>query len=382
VKPRVLHVVSAGEIGGAERVVADLAAPRADGAAEHAVALWAPSAALSRFLRAHDVVVHDGGPAPEHAAAYLGRALGSRAVRWLEEVIRRELITTVHLHTFASQVPGTRAAVRTGVALVRTEHSTRVFKNALCWPFSRWSLRRCDAAVAVSDYVLRVALARAPWAAPRLRVIRNGVAPRPARAPRPAGPFRFIAVGRLDPRKGLDLALGALALLPDAHLDVVGDGTERAALEDQVARAGLGGRVTFHGYVADPGPLVARADAALSGAADEGLGLALLEAMSAGLPVVAVPVGGILEVVRDGETGWLARARTPAALAEAMRAAAGDAVRARALGDAARRQVAARFSLDAMRLAYDDLYRTVAARCYEGAQTLRWRESTRATPGA
>ena len=355
-RPRVLHVVAAGELGGAERVVADLAAPRPGAAAEHAVALFAPSPALGRFLRAQGVAVHDAGPAPEHAAAYLGRALGGQAVAWLEALVRRERVTVVHLHTFASQVLGTRAAARTGAALIRTEHSTRVYRNAMCWPFSRWSLRRCDAAVAVSDYVCGVAVARAPWAARKLRVIRNGVAPRPARPARAPGPFRFVAVGRLDPRKGLDLALDALARVPGAHLDVVGDGAQRAALVAQAARAGLAGRVTFHGHVADPTPLVAGADAALSAAADEGLGLALLEAMASGVPVVAVPVGGLLEVVQDGETGWLAGARSAEALAAAMRAAAADWRAARRLGDAARHRAESCFSLNAMRTAYDQLY--------------------------
>jgi glycosyltransferase involved in cell wall biosynthesis len=364
--PRVLHVVSAGEIGGAERVVADLAAPGPGRPGTHAVALWAPTPALGSFLRARGVAVHDAGAAPEHAAAFLGRALGGRAVAWLEGLIRRERFAVVHVHTFASQVLGTRAARRAGVPLVRTEHSTRVFLHPACWPFARWSLRRAGAAVAVSHYVRRVALARAPWAASRMRVIANGVpaaragaAPPEETAARP-GPFRFVALGRLEPRKGLDLALDALGDTPGATLDIVGDGGLRAALEARAARAGLDARVTFHGHVADPAPLLARADAALSSAVDEGLGLALLEAMAAGRPVVAVPVGGIVEVVRHGETGWLARERSRAALAGVMREAASDRPRARRLGRAARADVEARYSLTGMLTAYDELYESLA----------------------
>jgi glycosyltransferase involved in cell wall biosynthesis len=357
--------MAAGEIGGAERLVADLAAappPRSPGV-DHAVAVFSPTAALGRWLRARGVLVHDFGPAPEHALGLLGRTFGPFAVRRLAALVRRERFGVVHVHTFASQVLGTRAARLARVPVVRTEHSTRVFHHRLCWPLARWSLRRAHRSVAVSNHVARTALAAAPWAAPRMRVIANGVAiPDGAAGPEPGpaggGPFRFVAVGRLEPRKGLDLALDALRDVPGAVLDVVGDGQLRAALEARAAAdPELRARVTFHGFRDDPAPLVAGAHAALSSSVDEGLPLGLLEAMAAARPVVAVPVGGIPEIVRHGETGWLARERSRRALAEVMRDAASDPERARRRGEAARADVRTRFSLAAMAAAYDEIYR-------------------------
>jgi glycosyltransferase involved in cell wall biosynthesis len=362
-------VVAAGEIGGAERVVADLAGRRARGASpsRHLVALFSPSEALVRFLRESGADVRDYGRVHEHPGGYLRRALGGGAVEWLAALIRRERADIVHLHTFASQVLGTRAARRAAVPVLRTEHSTRVYRNLACWPFSRWSLRRADAVVAVSDHVARAALARAPWAAPRLQVITNGVAPArvgrgAAACPPPAGgPFRFVVVGRLEPRKGLDLAFAALARVPGAYLDVVGDGELRASLERAAGRAGVTGRVRFHGFLADPTPVVARAHAALSSARDEGLPMALLEAMAVGRPVVAVPVGGIPEIVRPGHNGWLARERSVDALAAVMAEAAADRGRAAALGVAARAFVVHHHALQVMVARYERLYRRLAA---------------------
>jgi glycosyltransferase involved in cell wall biosynthesis len=157
----------------------------------------------------------------------------------------------------------------------------------------------------------------------------------------------------------VDLALRALALVPEAVLDVVGDGPDRADLEFLAATLGLGRRVRFHGYVADPRALLSAAHAALATSRKEGLGIALLEAMAMERAVVATPVGGIPEIVRDAATGLLARSPSPDAIAASMRELAHDPARAVALGTAARSEVVARFGLAQMTRAYGDLYRTL-----------------------
>jgi glycosyltransferase involved in cell wall biosynthesis len=268
----------------------------------------------------------------------------------------------VHLHTFGSQVVGTRAARRVGAGVVRTEHSTRVYDDPSCWPFSRWSLARADVAVCISEHVREVALAKAPWARAKLRVVPNGVdLARFTRAPSPelAGGerVRFVAVGRLEPRKGLDLALEALADVPRAELVVVGEGEERGRLEALAARLGLGGRVRFAGFSRDVREHIAGAHLALSSARAEGLGIALIEAMAMGRAIVALPTGGVPELVRDGDTGWLAHGGGSAALARAMRDAveAGPAEIGRR-GARALELARARYSVGAMRTAYERIY--------------------------
>lgn len=359
-RARVVHVVVAGEIGGAERMLVDLAGrPDASGA-DHVIALMTPEPALARLFADAGLAVRDRGRVRENAAAYLWRSLGPLDAGWLARVLRDERATAAHLHTFASHVVGTRAARSAGVPVVRTEHSIRVYTDPSCWPFSRWSLRRTDQTVAISRHVRDVARARAPWLE-RLRVIHNGVdtarfAPDKAgaRARAPGEPLRFSLVARLEPRKGVDVALNALGRVPGATLDIVGDGELRSALEAQAAA--LGARVKFHGHLDDVRPVHAACDVVLCSSRQEGLGIALLEGMAMGKPVVSVPVGGVPEIVDQGVTGWLASAPTAEALADAMLSAAAQSGRLAQMGDAARARAVGSFSIESMCRAYGEVY--------------------------
>lgn len=362
---RIVHVVVAGEVGGAERMLVDLAGRGARD--RHSVALVTPSDRLRQLFREAGLDVDDRGPAKEGPLTYLSRSLGPRDTAWVTEILGKRNADLVHLHTFASQVVGTRAARKIGARVVRTEHSTRVYDDPTCWPFSRWSLKRVDAVVSISEHVARVARAKAPWVAAKLRVVANGVdtghfAPVPAAEGATSNaPLRFVALGRLDPRKGLDTALDALAQVPNAVLDIVGDGDVRGALEAQTARLGLGERVRFVGFVDDVRASIARADVALSSARAEGLGIALLEAMAMERAVVALPTGGIPEIVADGSTGWLAHGSDAVALARVMRDAVERRDEVKRRGLQARKSVEAGFSIEAMRRGYDAVYDEVRA---------------------
>jgi glycosyltransferase involved in cell wall biosynthesis len=369
----VVHVVVAGEVGGAERMLVDLARTAGTGAPrrKHSIALLTPSDRLRALFRDAGLELDDRGPVRESPLSYLARSFGARDAEWIAGVVRKRGAKIVHLHTFGSQVVGTRGARRAGARVVRTEHSTRVYDDPSCWPFSRWSLARVDAVVAISEHVASVARAKAPWAEGKLRVVPNGVdaeyfAPRAGAGARTrtsastgAEALRFVALGRLDRRKGLDVAFAALARVPGAVLDVVGDGDERAALVAEAARLGVSDRVRFLGWVDDVRSAIAEADVALSSARAEGLGIALLEAMAMERTVVALPTGGVPEIVADGATGWLAHGHGAEALARVMQDAVErrDEVRARSVR--ARASVVARFSIEAMRRGYDAVYDTL-----------------------
>ncbi|HEY8080027.1 MAG TPA: glycosyltransferase family 4 protein [Labilithrix sp.] len=355
----VLHVVVAGEIGGAERMLVDLV--RAS-SSTHAIALMTPSDRLRALFRDSGLDVVDRGPVREDPVSFLARSLGRRDVRWLADLARERGARVVHTHTFASQVVGTRAAIAAGARVVRTEHSTRVFDDPSCWPFSRWSLRRADASVCISEHVRRVALAKAPWAEAKMRVVPNGVDVArfgSVALPSPSERVRFLISGRLEPRKGVDVALHALALVPGAELEIAGDGDDRDALQRLAAKLGVGARARFTGFFTDVRDAIARADVALSSARAEGLGIALLEAMAARRPVVALPTGGVPELVRDGETGWLARGATAEALARAMKDAMTSAEERARRGERARELAAERFSIDAMARGYEAVYASI-----------------------
>jgi glycosyltransferase involved in cell wall biosynthesis len=356
-------VVVAGETGGAERMLVDLASNPAATEAVHAVALLTPSDALRRMLASAGLRVHDRGAVVEGPLAFAWRSLGPSDVAWIAAVLRDERADIAHLHTFSSQVVGTRAAARARARIVRTEHSTRAYDDPTCWPFSRWSLERADTSVAVSEHVRRVAAARAPWAAAKMRVVHNGVdlARFAPRRERKSEAFTFVFVGRLDRRKGVDIAIDALARVPAARLEVVGDGAERAALEARARARGLADRVRFHGWLADARPLLARAHAALCASRSEGLGIALLEAMAMGLPVVGFAVGGVPEIVEQGVAGVLCAGGDAGALAAVMREAARSPGALEAMGAAAQQRVRARFSVEAMCAGYAAAYRALGA---------------------
>lgn len=235
--------------------------------------------------------------------------------------------------------------------------------------WERLNVRRADVVIAPSRYSADVARREYGLAAEKIAVV-----PEPielerwtslfaAAAPRPRGGPTILCVARMYPRKRVGDLLEAAALLrpriPRARVRIVGKGPE---WEDAVrlhAKLGLGESVTLLGDVSRDrlAEEYVSADIFCLPSVQEGFGIVFLEAMAAGLPVVACRAAAIPEVVEDGVTGLLASPRDPAGLARALEALAVDPERARAMGEAGRRvvpayvpeRVAARF-LEAVRL--------------------------------
>ncbi|MDH3628766.1 MAG: glycosyltransferase family 4 protein [Acidobacteriota bacterium] len=163
----------------------------------------------------------------------------------------------------------------------------------------------------------------------RRTVIHNPHVPRPAvdaSAPLPEGltPGRFaVGIGRLTRQKGFDLLLqsfGRVAEQTDWSLAIVGEGEDRAALERQRDQLGLRDRVVFTGLLADPFGLLRQSGLFVLSSRYEGFGNVILEAMDAGVPVVATDCpSGPAEIIRDGEDGWLVPAEDIDALATTLK---------------------------------------------------------------
>jgi L-malate glycosyltransferase len=364
---KVVHLLVAGDIGGAERFLVDLASRGEETGADHAIAILTPNPKLTALLKGAGLVVHEGRPISEDPLSFLGRAFGSGATRFFEGVLRAERATLVHLHTLGAHVPGTRAAMRLGLPVLRTEHHWLHYRDPLTAPFTRWALRRTAAVACVSSEVRDVIARSAPSAARLLSVVHNGVdLSRFVPSPGPgAGPLRLAITCRLEPRKQVHLAIDALAAVPSATLEVAGDGSLRASLEARAAARGLGGRVRFLGFQPDVRPVLARAHAAICCSRDEGLPLAVLEPLALGRAVVATKVGGVPEIVTHGVHGLLAEGEA-GALAGALRTL--DAARAEALGRAGRARVEEAFSLEAMCRAYRSAYASAAGALPGGAR--------------
>lgn len=361
---RVLHVVSAGELGGAERMLLDLVTD--DPGTSHTIALFSPSDRVLGAFRDAGVAVHEHKVRSEGPFAMVARAMLPGDVAWLTSLLEATRAEVVHLHTFGSQVVGTRAALARKLPIVRTEHSTRVFDDPSCWVFVRFVIGDAAISCSVSDDVRQVAKKKLPALAPRLRVIPNGVRleafpPLPTRA---AGAHpRAAVVSRLEPRKGVDVVLRALVGCPELELDVCGDGPDAPKLRELARTLGIAHRTRFLGHVSDVSAALRDVDMVISGARKEGLGLTLLEAMASRRVVVATPVGGVPEFVRDGDTGLLSRDGSPEALARAIaRARALAQADREALVERARAVVERTYSLAAMRAAYAAIYRELTSR--------------------
>jgi L-malate glycosyltransferase len=355
---RVMHVVVGGDIGGAERVVADLATRSEQTRADHQVALITPNRALASYFAKAGVRVHDRGPARENPLAYLYRSLGPADVAWLSDRLAEDAIDVVHTHTFGSHVVGTRAARRVRRPQLRTEHHVMHYFDASSSLFTRWAAARTDRFVAVSEYVRRVLAGALPRLAERMTVVRNGVdteyfAPRE----RGLGDFCLGVVCRLTGWKRVHLAIEAAAL-SGAELVVIGDGEERGRLE-ALARS-REARVRFVGFQSDPRSFVAACDAILSTADSEPLGLSVLEALAMERPVIAFATGGIPEIVEDEVTGMLVSDATAAALAQVIDRARRDRSSLRGMGVSARRFVVEHCSIDRMCQGYAAAYEEAA----------------------
>jgi glycosyltransferase involved in cell wall biosynthesis len=172
------------------------------------------------------------------------------------------------------------------------------------------------------------------------------------------GPIRILAAGRLVSAKGFDTLIDALALL-ETHFtaDIHGDGPLRAELQARIDAAGLSDRVHLRGY-GDLSPAMAKADLFVLSSRREGFGNVIVEAMAAGLPVLATRTPGPESLIEDGATGWLLSPENPRALADAITRLATDPDRDRVLPAA--RAVAAGYTVAASTAAFEALVTRVA----------------------
>ena len=172
-----------------------------------------------------------------------------------------------------------------------------------------------------------------------------------------------MTVGRLQAPKDALTLLRGLAKLPRGTYEavIVGDGPDRPELASEARRLGLESVVQLAGERNDVPELLAASDIFVLSSRSEGLPLSILEAMAAGLPVVATTVGGVPELVLEGETGLLVPPGDPQALAGAIERLLDDSTLRGRLGAAGRIRVEERFDLVSTRQAHLDLYSTLLA---------------------
>ncbi len=200
-----------------------------------------------------------------------------------------------------------------------------------------------------------------------IAVIPNGVNPAfLAPVERSAAVRTIVTVANLRPEKSHETLLAAAAAMvghhPDLRFRIVGDGPRRSELEQLAATLGLGAHVEFLGHREDVPALLAAADVFVLPSRSEAFPNGAIEAMAAGLPVVACAVGGLLDLIEDGRTGLLVPAGDAEALRRALESLLDRPDRAVAMGAAARRAVEQHYSFDRMVGSFEDLYRSGLAR--------------------
>jgi len=276
---------------------------------------------------------------------------------------RRERIQIIQSCDLYANVFALPAAALAGVAVrVGSRRELNPDKSAAHIALQRQAYR-CAHAIVANSSAARTQLEREGVAPDRSHVIANGVALErftPVPGVRPVR--RILTVANLRPEKAHDVLLRAAALLarpcPDVAFEIAGDGPRAAELRATASALGIAHRVRFLGHVEDVPSLLARADLFVLPSISEAFPNAAIEAMAAGLPVVASATGGLLDLVDHGRTGLLVTPADPIALAGAMASLVADPARAARLGAAARIDVASRYSFDRMVQAFEQLYLT------------------------
>lgn len=365
--PGILYVVLSLAPGGAERCVIELAGRLRDRFRATICCLDERGAWASEAERLGIEVVA------------LGRRPGFHPglSRQLARVARETNTRILHCHQYSPFVYGALARlIDPRLRVIFTEHG----RLSDASPSKKRRIanmvlgRLASGCYAVSEDLKRFLIAEG-FAEARLHVVLNGIEPgeSPSLSARAVsrqalgvGANRLIigTVARLDPVKNLTMLIRAFGRMrgrcPSSTLAIVGDGQERGLLEAEANRLGLSESVHFIGHRSDARALLAGMDLFVNCSVTEGVSLTLLEAMAAGVPVVATGVGGNPEVVSHQQTGWLVPAGDDDALARALIELSESPNTRRQLADAAREDVERRFSIARVADTYAAIYQRVA----------------------
>ena len=282
----------------------------------------------------------------------------------------------LHTHLVHADVLGLPAGALARVPLrISTKHGFNEFRSSrLVAAADRAAARFAHLQLAISSGLADYLAETEGFARSAFTVVHYGIEPGPEPPPPPAEP-RLLAVGRLIPIKGFDVLLRAFAAaraeLPELTLDIAGAGPLEAGL-----RAAAPEGVTLLGRVAEVQPLYERSLAVVVPSRGEGFGMVALEAAERGRAAIVSDVGGLPEIVVDGETGLVVPREDEGRLTRAIVERARDPTRAGALGAAARQRALAAFSADASADRVADLYRShLSARSTAAAASSASRKS-------
>jgi glycosyltransferase involved in cell wall biosynthesis len=301
-----------------------------------------------------------------------GRA-DRKTVHTIRQLLISEDIQLLHSHGYKADIYGYLAGRKMNLPMVATRHSQLAKRHGLAIlafeTLDLYFLRRFDAVVAVSDAIAK----ETRWLgiSPKLlSTIANGIdmssfaSASQEREVVAGEELKIGTVGRLIERKGIDRFLRAARVIlvefPRAHFVIVGDGPYRDSLEGLAKRLEIEGRVSFEGSRRDMPSIYASFDIFVLPSLEEGLPIAVLEALASRCAVVATSVGAIPELIVSGQTGVLVRPGEVDELVEAIRSLIKNPELRRHLGKKGETLVRERFSSEQMARKYFQLYERLA----------------------
>ena len=317
---------------------------------EHEPGAWE----FARALEAGGVPV-DG--IPMHADVDLGTF--ARVLAYLVE----NRPTILHTHLVHADAYGQTAGKLAGTPIrLSTKHGFNEFREGWLFALGDRTLGSlADAQIAISRGLARYLAETEGFEEPKFEIVHYGIPagsePEPYRGTEP----RFLCIGRLIPIKGHVVLLRAFRRVldkrPDVRLDIAGRGALEHGLKDLARELDLNGAVRFLGHVAPIQKAIEDSLAVVVPSLGEGFGMVALEAMERGRPVIAAAIGGLEDLVRDGETGLLVPVGQAEPLADAILALADDPARAAELGRAGRRRALERFPENRCTERTEEVYR-------------------------
>jgi len=297
---------------------------------------------------------------PYHIVPHLVHALDPindcRALLEIARLIRSVQAEVVHAHTSKAGVVGRFAARVAGVPSIFTAH-TWCFAEGTSWkwrvagiPAERLAGRLCSAIINVSEANRDLAVRHRVSDQNRMLTIWNGIPDTSHRArPDASGVPRIVMVARCAEQKDHSLMLRAIAGVerPARH-SFVGDGPLLRSLKAEADQVGVADRVEFLGNRSDIPEILAQSHVFVLATKWEGFPLSILEAMRAGLPVIASNVGGVPEAVMEGKTGYVVDRGDADTFRDRLLALIADSALRRRMGNAGRRRYETNFTLDHM----------------------------------
>ncbi|MEI8233445.1 MAG: glycosyltransferase family 4 protein [Verrucomicrobiota bacterium] len=358
---RVALFTDADVFAGTERHLADLAWGLKQCGVDVCVACppHSPVARLSASNGIRTLAIEKSGSADWRGVATMARRLRSGELDLVHAHNGRTALLAAIAKTMASRG-----------RLVFTQHflaPAHLARTGLRGGVSRLAHRRvaraCDRILAISEAVRDAMVEQDGGVAEKIVVVPNGIREPDASSLLPAASVRarlgigadrflLVCVARLEPEKDLGSLIAAMeivaARLPGAFCTIAGEGSQNALLQAEIARRGLSKSVALLGFQEDTASLVHAADLFVLPSPAEPFGLAILEAMALGKPVVATRAGGPLEIVQDAVTGLLCTPRAPAALAEDILRLAGDPCLAAHMGACGKNRFLEAFTVERM----------------------------------